>query len=413
MEPRLRAELLNELRESARLTGLDELVDPCDGPLALIDPAGARERLAELKRALPFVRFSVAVAALPHPAIVQALWGEADFSLSSAADLRLLADAAVPADGALFTRPVATSTERARAYAAGARTFVIDSPSEVDRLLELPKDVRVLVRLATPRSADPSVYGIAPENALHLVRYALSRGVNISGVSFHLAEAARSAVVLEAALRSALDVIDSVRRVLGVHLDVLDIGGGFAPSAAHRAAELSAQSAIIRRVLAPRLHSLSVIAEPGRYIASGCAFTLVHVIGHARHGARQCAYLDEGVFGLFGGPSSSAGSPALFGLAEALGATERLHPTTVVGPSGSGSDIIAAEELLPALAAGDTLVVPHVSGRIHAPDDRIVVVPVSGEAVVAGPNDAQPAIPVGIQGERDGALRVDVGVRVA
>ncbi|MET0976428.1 MAG: hypothetical protein ABWX82_12240 [Leifsonia sp.] len=359
MDPRVRAEILQDLRTYAPTIELEEIVASHGSPLIVIDPARARARVAQLENELPFVRLNYAVTALPHPSIVRALWGRTGFSLSTVRELDLLEAAGVPADGAILTLPVKTPADIARSYAAGIRTFMVDSPAEVDKFVGLAKDLRVLVRIATGDAASPAA-GIAPENVVNLVRYALSRGINTSGIALHLGSAAQSAQQVGDAVRRSIAVIDEVERRLGVHLDMLDLGGGWGAPA-----ELATVGSVLRSVLGPRAGSITVIAEPGRCIADAATLHVTRVIGQSTRDGVVVQHIDDGVDGALT-MAASASEPVLFGLQEVLGDTERLFPSVIVGSSGTDRDVLSTDALLPALAIGDIIVGARVGAYSQA-----------------------------------------------
>ncbi|MGO7984222.1 hypothetical protein ACC691_41055, partial [Rhizobium johnstonii] len=78
------------LREHAATIDLAGIADSHPSPLVVIDPANAQARADELAEHLPFASAHFAVTALPHPAIVQALWGRTGFALSNVRELALL-----------------------------------------------------------------------------------------------------------------------------------------------------------------------------------------------------------------------------------------------------------------------------------------------------------------------------------
>lgn len=364
MDARIRAELLRETREQARALELAELIEThtsapapsaSSTPLLVIDPMAARDRLHELRRALPFVRFHVPVTALPHDAVLRALWGETEFAVADARDLETLRSAGIPADGSLLLHPTADAALLKAAYASGIRTMVVTDPTHVDALTALPKDLQVLVRVSTGGNA-----GADPAHVVGLTRHALARGVNVSGIAVHTGSAGSPADVATGLAR-ALDAIDAVTLGLGVHLRTLDIGGGL-PSTARALETFAATVASAVR----RRPGLAVIAEPGRAIAAPTALQVTRVIEAATRDGAVCYTIDDSVLGGFSRVMTDAVAPTLFSLAEVAGATERLYPARVIGASGRSCDVVASAALLPPLAVGDVLVSPYAGAYSFA-----------------------------------------------
>jgi ornithine decarboxylase len=80
-------------------------------------------------------------------------------------------------------------------------------------------------------------------------------------------------------------------------LEILDIGGGF--PVAYRDGVCTADDIIesIRTLLAPHVHRLTVLAEPGRYVVASSMTLITTVIGAGTRQTVPWYYLDGGVYG--------------------------------------------------------------------------------------------------------------------
>lgn len=256
-------------------------------------------------------RVLYAVKCNPDPAVLRLLFacGVREFDIASRAELAMMRGLAEPSD-AHFMHPVKAREAIREAFAAGVRTFVLDSESELNKLgAEIPMgelrrgELTLVVRLAvsntSARYALAGKFGAAPEVGQRLLQRVKATGARV-GVCFHVGsqcvdpQAYARAIAHAAAICLAADVAPAV----------LDVGGGFPArypgmdvppmtdffadiDAAHRASCLS---------------DAELWCEPGRALVADGGSTLVRV--EDRRGADL--YVNDGVFGtLFdAGPST-------------------------------------------------------------------------------------------------------------
>ena len=150
-----------------------------------------RRQYRRLREALPFVRFHYAVKALAHDAVLAALADEGcGFDVATGEELAALRPHGVDPRRIIHTHPIKKAAEIADAVAAGVRTFVIDSGTELDKFVDAAPGVAVLIRLSYPsphaKSDLSSKFGVGPLEAEHLVRRAVASGIRVAGFSFHV-----------------------------------------------------------------------------------------------------------------------------------------------------------------------------------------------------------------------------------
>ena len=186
-------------------------------------------QLLTLRRELPDVQIHFAVRCLPHPALIRAVdaFG-ASFAVVSRSEVDLLERERVAISRCLHTHPVKAVADITGAYLRGIRTFVVDSPDEVEKFHELP-DVAVLVRLSFPNPRatsdrpSTSASGIAPEDAGALVGQCLRAGIRVAGFTFHVGGRTTSAAPWVHAIRRTLALMRRLEHGYGIRFDTLDL----------------------------------------------------------------------------------------------------------------------------------------------------------------------------------------------
>ena len=175
-------------------------------------------------------------------------------------------------DRCIYTHPVKKPADVAAAVRTGIRTFVFDNEGELDKFAGLEDRVELLLRLEyrTPQALiDLSYkYGARPDEALDLLRAAQRRGLRVTGLSFHPGSQLASVEPLLRDIQHAAMLIDCLADV-GVHLDVLDIGGGLPVPYDAAVPHLdSFVSAIAEEIRPLTRRGIQVISEPGRFVAA-------------------------------------------------------------------------------------------------------------------------------------------------
>ena len=367
-----------ELADYAARIGLIDLVREHGSPLLVLDTDRVTTQLLELRRELPGVAIHHAVTALSHPAVIRAVdaFG-ASFAVASRSEIDLLEREGVAIGRCLHVHPVKAVADLTGSYLRGIRTFVVDSAAEIAKFAGLPRDVSVLVRLAHPDlvSADDASwkFGVAAHDAPALVEQCLRAGLRVAGFSFHLGARAASPGAWQQAIRRTLELMRSLERTHGIRFDVLDLGGGLPAGNGGAGPDLHAVARGIRSALAAAPAHLTVIMEPGRFVAAPAMTLVARVIGTATRPDGRWHHLDGGWRGANGEIGVDLAPELVFAASEldvhpiadgpAERATRRLLaraqvPVTLAGPALDHGDLVARGCRLPRLVDGDLVVRP-------------------------------------------------------
>ena len=298
-----------------------------------------------------------AVKCNPEPAVLRALWdgGVRHFDCASASEVSLLRTM-FPDAHIAFMHPVkARGAIREAFFRHGVSDFVIDSASELAKILDetgADKNLGLIVRLGLPKGKAvldlSGKFGAAPDDAAKLLRAARPHAARL-GLSFHVG----SQCLDPLAWRDAIALGGEVIRAAGVPVEVLDVGGGF--PVAYPDIDPPPLGAFLAEIEAAferlDLPATRLWAEPGRALVAGGASVVVQV--QMRRG--EALYVNDGVYGSL----SDAGAlgfrfPARLIRPEGAPPSRALVPFTFYGPTCDSADVMRGPFLLPEdVAEGD------------------------------------------------------------
>jgi diaminopimelate decarboxylase len=358
-----------------------ELAERYGTPLYVYDLDRVRAARRSLFAALP-VSFELfyAMKANPHPEVARVLRDGPGPScraeISSVGELSAGLEAGFVAGECLYTGPGKTDAELAEAIGRGIRVFSVESLTDMQHVGAVASRhgavAECLIRVNSLSAGastgirmmgKPSQFGIDAETLPALMPELTSvPGTRAVGAHFYtMSNAANEASLLsefEQAVRSAVRLAD-----LGLPLEFLDIGGGFAAPYAvpgERAAYPTLRAGLERvldqhlpgwRVGTPRL-----ACESGRYLVAGCGALLCRVVNIKTSRDNTFVVLDGGI-NVMGGLS---GIGRLLPVAVRLDDAESTQIANLVGPLCTPGDMLGRDVRVPKLAIGDVITVPNV-----------------------------------------------------
>jgi ornithine decarboxylase len=333
-------------------------------PYLMLDTAYVGDACRRILKALPVADVHYAVKCNPAPGVLAAVADAGgSFEISSMPELDMLIELGIDPQDVLFSHPVKRSTDIRAAHAAGVTTFAFDCASEVDKLAECAPGSSVYLRIGAPplasQVASEGKFGADPDEAVALLRRAVTAGLDPYGVGFHVGSQMTDVRAWGHGIARARDVIDNARKE-GIRLRLMDIGGGFPARYSEPVPDIETIGEHIKDALVRLPDDLKVVAEPGRYLLAEAGVMVTKVIGVADRRGRRSVHIDAGAF---------------HGLIEALETRGQLrYPVTdsrqeerkvdcrLTGPScDSQDDILHGVPLSAGLREGD-LVYIHSAG---------------------------------------------------
>ena len=304
-----------------------------------------------------------AVKANPHPIVLGQLWaaGIRHFDTASLGEIEIVKSLLPEAD-CHFMAPVRLAGQAKAAFEHhGVTDFVVDSDSELDKLLAetgQPRKIRVFVRLVAQLGGAllemSSKFGCRPEEAAKLLKRVKSAGAQPC-LTFHVGSQCLSPF----SYAQAIEIAQRTITLSGVEIAALDIGGGFpAAYAGEDPPPFHWYFDMIKEALANLSQpNIPVMCEPGRaLVADGISLVTQLVM---RRGDRL--YLNDGIYGSFDEqrfPSFDENYPPTAFRLDAKGHAKPLtgdkRPFRVYGPTCDSADVLPRPQMLPdSIANGD------------------------------------------------------------
>ena len=375
MDPFLRSQLRDGLRNRCEAEGWRALVAQHGTPLLVLDPYRVVEQCRLLASQLRGFRLHYAVKTASHPAVLRAVAAAGcGLDVASRAEVDLVGALGLPIDRCINTNPIKKRRDIDHAYVAGIRTFVVDNPVEAQKFAGLPADIDVLVRLAFPNPTAKSdlstKFGVRPSDAELVVKDILTTGVRFGGFSFHVGSQGTTVEPYRAALRGTLDLVNHIDETLGVPTRIIDIGGGFPVTYREMMPTIDAVADAVDESLGDRRDEFTLLAEPGRFLAADSMTLLTSVVGSAVRDGRQWHYLDDGLYGSYSNVMTEDVHPPILALGEIVDGVTGDEPVTLAGPTCDSADVIARDYPMPALNVGDVLISPMMGAYTSVTSSR-------------------------------------------
>jgi ornithine decarboxylase len=332
-------------------------------PCVVLDTDVVRSRYEALRKALPEADIFYAVKANPLPEIISLLGPlGAHFDVASPAEIDICLGLQVPAERLSFGNTIKREIAIAQSRAAGVDLFAFDSLAEVEKLARSAPGSRVFCRmLIENKGAEWPLtrkFGCEAHMAIELIDAAKTLGLHPVGLSFHVGSQQTDPQQWGSAIAHAAWIYHGCAH-RGVHLELLNLGGGLPAHYREPIQPLGAYAEAIENALRKEFGSArpQIIIEPGRYLVGDAGLLRTEVLLISRkssHERERWIYLDAGLYN---------------GLDETL--NERIHyrvrtphdgspcgPAILAGPTCDSTDILYRHhpyELPLNLAIGDTV----------------------------------------------------------
>jgi ornithine decarboxylase len=271
-------------------------------PYLRLDIEEALARYRPLSTLVRGAAVHYAVKANPHPDLLAALAREGCcFDVASPHEVASALAAGARPDELLYSNPVKRRSDVARAYAAGVRLFVVDSPAEVRKVADVAPGSAVLCRLLTSGQGSDwplsRKFGCSAAECLEVLTTAAGLGLEAAGISFHVGSQQRDPRAWAAPIAAAGRIFEDLRP-RGLRPRLLDLGGGFPADLEEGHPPLGAYGDAIEDALATTFGNRrpQLVIEPGRAVVADAGTLVASVVAVAERGGTRWVYLDVGVF---------------------------------------------------------------------------------------------------------------------
>ncbi|MES0338318.1 MAG: type III PLP-dependent enzyme [Candidatus Magnetobacterium sp. LHC-1] len=280
------------------------------------------------------------------------------FEISSDGELRVLAQLGVSPERIISSNPVKTVAFIQQAADYGIRRYAFDSDTEVDKLARYCGGCSVYVRLSIPNEGSEwplsKKFGVEINDALRLLLYAKSRGLEPCGITFHVGSQCNNIYNWNIALDKARLLYTQAQEA-GISLWLLNIGGGYPVKYTRDALAIDTIERHIDVLIRERFaDDVEVFIEPGRVVVGDAGIIVASVTGKADRLDGKWLYIDVGVFN---GLMESVGGIRYTYVVETTPDTGTIKDWILAGPSCDSFDVIDRNVSLAEPHVGDLVLI--------------------------------------------------------
>jgi diaminopimelate decarboxylase len=259
-------------------------------------------------------------------------------------------------------------------------SLIVESAQELDAISSIAQrrgtTARIFLRINPDIDAQTHPYistglrlnkfGISIDHAPTLISYAVSLpGIEVAGVHMHLGSQITTSEPYRSGAQALVGLVHDLQNA-GIHLNYIDIGGGFGvryvdalshpalPTEDGEAASFESATEILSAVK-PILASsgCTVIIEPGRYLVAESGVLLTRVLFTKETGAKKFVVVDAAMTELIR-PSLYHAYHQIVPIVLSDGQAEVVD---VVGPVCESSDFLAKDRMMKSVRRGDIVAV--------------------------------------------------------
>jgi ornithine decarboxylase len=258
--------------------------------------------------ALPRVKIHYAVKPNNHEMILREIFNRGgNFDVCSAGEIDKVLETGVNPKTLVHSHPIKSTKEFDYAVAKGVELFVVDNPSEIQKLSRYTnKKLKILIRFRINTNNNAVVnlqykFGCKIDEVLTLAEMIKKSGHEFYGLCFHIGSQCTFSENYIKAIEVAHELINSLD-IAGFNTRVLDIGGGFPVEYVEPILPIDEFCAPIAIALDKHIRpGINIISEPGRYIAATPVTLICSIIGKSYRDGKIWYYLDDGLYSTFSG----------------------------------------------------------------------------------------------------------------
>lgn len=326
-------------------------------PLLVLSLEQIEKNYNLLRTHIPRVKVFYAIKANPHRRILE-LMRElgSNFDVASDGEIKELASLGVDGSRMIYANPMKTVNGLRACRTAGVSKMTFDSAGEIDKMARECPGATALLRIRIDNSSAHvdlnKKFGAGREQALELLQKAKAAGLDAAGIAFHVGSQVTNSDPYLNALDIAREIFEEAEAA-GMHLRIMDIGGGFPipePRVRFNLVEMLKQ---INARLDEDFPGVEIWCEPGRFICGTAVNLITSVIGVTERGGQPWYFLDEGLYGTFSGVLFDQWDFKLISFKEG----EQVA-ATFAGPSCDSLDIMFRGKMTVRQEEGDLILVP-------------------------------------------------------
>jgi len=320
-------------------------------PNIVVNLRTIKKNFIQLKDSFPYAHIFYAVKSNPGMPVLKLLDSlGSNFDIASRYELDRVLKLNISPDRISYGNTIKKAADIKYFYEKGVRMFATDSKEDLKAIARNAPQSRVFVRILVENSATADwplsrKFGCHPDMAYDLLVLARDLGLTPYGISFHVGSQQRDIGQWNDSIAKTKYLFESLEDEEGIHLSMINMGGGFPAHYVQPTNELKEYASEITRYIQDDFGDdvPMIILEPGRSLVgdSGILTSEVVLISRKNNTAlERWVYVDAGKFnGLIETIDESIKYPVI---TEKDGGKEGL--TIIAGPTCDSMDIMYENE---------------------------------------------------------------------
>ena len=324
-------------------------------PFLFIDLTRIRQNYRRIKKSIKDVEVFYAIKANDHPVILQCLHKEgSSFEISSLNEMKELLKMGVNSSKIMCFNSIKSPEFLHAMEKKGIRYMAYDSTDEVDKIARFSPSAKLVLRVNVPNEGSDwpltKKFGVDLVDALDLLLYAKSKGLNPAGITFHVGSQCLNRNNWANALYLCNDIWKAAS-ANGIDLHLISLGGGIPVQHIKPIPTINEIGDLINKSIKKNFYvkkgKLKISIEPGRGLVGDAGILGTTVVGKAKRGNENWVYIDAGTFN---GLMETIEKFTYELKTEHDGKAKRV---TIAGPSCDSVDIPFVNIKLPEVKIGD------------------------------------------------------------
>jgi ornithine decarboxylase len=296
---------MERFMQKQRFEKIVEFTKDKETPFLILDTSIVRKRFEEIHHFLPFAKIYYAVKANPMDEIILQLNSlGSHFDVASSYELEQLLQLGIKPEKISFGNTIKKEKDIAFAFERGVRVFVTDSPEDMEKIARAAPGAKVFFRTYTEGLGSDwplsRKFGAHSDVVYSMILRCAEMGLEPYGLSFHVGSQQRDIGQWDDAISRCHHLFESVA-AQGIHLKMLNLGGGLPANYLEPTLPLSVYTSEIERLLYEDFGDdmPEIWIEPGRALVADAGIIVSEIIlisQKAKNELYRWVYLDVGVF---------------------------------------------------------------------------------------------------------------------
>ena len=317
------------------------------------------------------------------------------FDCASISEFSMVLDNSVLPSSIIYSNTTRQFSHLDYARIKNIKRLTFDSECELIKIHKYIPDAELVIRITVQEMGSTysfrGKYGVDLTDAQKLLKIAKDMEMKVVGVCFHVGSLAKNPKAFYYAIKDCKKVFNYAKDVLGLELNLLNLGGGFCSCFEGSAEELGLPIEIMARSINDALDKyfpiesftedkLFIIAEPGRYFSQRPYSLAIKIFNKKKYlGNNQVMsidsdlqpdkymyYVDQGIYSAFNCVLYDHKAPfprAVYTKGKFLeysNLMENTYHSVIWGPTCDGSDCVFQDIRLPELDVGDWIVFDNI-----------------------------------------------------